>query len=287
MATRFRLMALSAALYLLTASSPASADDAPRLLSFGVHPYLEASRLVERFTPLLASVDAACSSRSSLTISKSYAEHVERAAAFEYDYYYIGSFAYVLLSERAPSRLLARIVNTGESGLRGALVTAEGSDSRQVADFKGKRLALADPYSTTGYVLPLHTLLKNGLAPEDFEKFTSLSTHDDVALGILLGEYDVGGIKEEVYAKYEKKGLSLVTWTEEVADYCFVASPSLDPAMADCIRDTLLSLNETPRGTEIIRAIKPLATRLREAKDSDYDSLRRIVLTLRKAKVLP
>jgi phosphonate transport system substrate-binding protein len=93
----------------------------------------------------------------------------------------------------------------------------------------------------------------------------------------LLGEYDAGAVKEAVYAQYKDKGLRILAQSPPVSEHLFVASKSLDQTTLKRLRDAMYGLSRTPQGLEIIKKIKATATGLVPVRDSDYDSLRKLL----------
>ena len=114
-----------------------------------------------------------------------------------------------------------------------------------------------------------------------------MGNQDNVALGVLLGDYDAGAVKEEVFAKYEHRGLRILALTPPISEQLFVSSGTLPPEMVELIRSGLQRLEDTPAGGTILRSMKPSVTALAPAEDSDYENLRSILRELKASGIKP
>lgn len=83
--------------------------------------------------------------------------------------------------------------------------------------------ALTDPLSTCGYLSVSGVLRDAGFSLED-QPFSYLGKHDEVALSVVKGRFDYGGVKEDVARSYEHLGLSIVAQTEFIPSFALVAN---------------------------------------------------------------
>ena len=129
--------------------------------------------------------------------------------------------------------------------------------------------------------------LNAGVSLEDFSEHTFMANQENVALGVLVGDFDAGAIKEEVFAKYEHRGLRILAITPPISEYLFVAGKSLSPETIESLREGLLLLRDNPAGGTIMRSIKPAVTALVPVNDTDYDNLRAILRELKENGIVP
>ena len=115
---------------------------------------------------------------------------------------------------------------------------------------------------------------------EDLGKYEFLGTHHDVALAVLGGYYDAGGIKEQVFYRYEKRGLKILAKSQPVSEHLLVTRSNLDKDLVDSLRKHLLDLNNDSSGKVILQSIKSSVTGLQTVKDEDYDALRLAMTTI-------
>jgi len=88
------------------------------------------------------------------------------------------------------------------------LISLVRTDSpyQKLADLKGKRVAHTAPSSNSGHLAPLVLYPLEGLKPnEDYKPLWS-GGHDKSALGVLSGDYDMGGVASDVYERMVVRG---------------------------------------------------------------------------------
>jgi phosphonate transport system substrate-binding protein len=96
-----------------------------------------------------------------------------------------------------------------EKGVQGyhliSLVKAS-SPYQKLSDLKGKRVAHTAPSSNSGNLAPLVLYPPEGLKPnEDYKPLWS-GGHDKSALGVLSGDYDMGGVASDVFERMVERG---------------------------------------------------------------------------------
>ena len=251
-------------------------------LVLAVHPYRAATEIISRFTPLAEGLGAALGVPVEISVSDDYTRHIDRIGRAEVDLAYLGPASYVELNRRfgefAP---LARLEINGTPSFYGYVVTRKGAGVRTLEDIAGKRMAFGDPASTMAHLVPRHMLLEAGVDAAAMGGMAHLSTHDDVALGVLMGDFDAGAVKEAVFQKYSRRGLTAVTATPAISEHLFVASRRVPAQWRRAVRDALLGMGERPDGLARLKAIKSTVTNLVPARTTDYRVLTRIIGRLR------
>ncbi|MFC1769425.1 phosphate/phosphite/phosphonate ABC transporter substrate-binding protein [Nitrospirota bacterium] len=256
-------------------------------LILAVHPYLTPSEIVERFSPLAGILSHETGIDIEVSVSTDYQSHLDRVGRGEVALAYMGPAAYVKLVDiYGPRPLLGVLEVKGKTGFQGVIITSEAAGVKSLLDLKGKRFAFGDPESTMSHLVPRAMMLKSGITEDKLVGFEHLSNHDNVALSVLTGNFDAGAVKEEVFRKYEPQGLVEVVRTPVISEHLIVANPAMDNELVGKLREVLLRLDSTPDGAEAIRKIKKSATGFKQVQDKNYDSLRGILTTLRKAGVM-
>jgi phosphonate transport system substrate-binding protein len=93
-------------------------------LKLGVHPYLPATELVERFTPLAEYLEEKTGRPVEVVISKDYAYHIGLIGKDELDIAYMGPASYVKLVEKYGQKpMLARLEVGGLPMFQGVIVS--------------------------------------------------------------------------------------------------------------------------------------------------------------------
>ena len=267
-----------------------TADESARTdaLILAVHPYRAAEDLLNRFAPLARYLENRIDRPVQVVVSADYGIHIHHVGRGNVDIAYLGPASYVDLVQRYGSQnILARQSVNGSPTFTGKIVTRADSSVTSIRNLHGKRMAFGDPVSTMSHLVPRYMLLRAGVNDTDLAAHEFLENHDDVALGVLMGAFDAGALKESVAEKYRDQGLVILAETPRVSEHLFVAKSGLSPDMQDALREALLSLHETPGGAQILGRIKSGIDAFVPAVDDDYANLRMIIDTLRRHGVVP
>ncbi|MGD8525480.1 MAG: phosphate/phosphite/phosphonate ABC transporter substrate-binding protein [Thioalkalispiraceae bacterium] len=275
-------MALAMLLHLFSISA-----NAETTLLLGVHPYKAVDKLQKAYQPLADLLASKLGRTVNLNIAKDYQTHIELVGNDQLDIAYLGPASYIEMVEQfGNKRILARQVVNDEPTFKGKIITRSDSGIKQLADLEGKRFAFGDPNSTMSHLVPRYMLIKNGISKDKLQSFSFLGSHDNVAIGVLSGNFDAGAVKEAVYHKYKDKGLTSLASTEALSEHLFVASNRLPQVLVDNIKKILLDLKNHQAGRDIMNGIKKNMNAMAEARDEDYDNLRNILSVLKQRKII-
>ena len=265
---------------------PSGSTNAQESLTLAVHPYLSATELVNRFAPLSGYLSKKIGQPVIVEISKDYQSHIERVGKNQVDIAYMGPAAYVKLVDQYEKKpLLARLEVDGRPTFQGIIFVASNSTIRNLSNLAGKRFAFGDPNSTMSHLVPRYMLWKAGVGLEKLANHAFLSNHNNVALGVLMDDFDAGAVKEEVFYQYQERGLRVLQKTTPISEHVFVASSKLSPELARKLRHALYGLKNDPEGQAIMQSIKKNITGMVAVDDRDYDNLREILHTLERQGV--
>jgi phosphonate transport system substrate-binding protein len=256
-------------------------DPSSRALTLGIHPYLSTAEIERRFRPLVEYLSRSLGTPVELRVATDYEDHIVHVGNDQVDIAYLGPGPYVTLVDRFGEKpLLARLETNGEPTFRGKIITRRDRNIRALQDLRGKRFAFGSHNSTMSYLIPRFMLEQAGVRLDDLARYEFLGSHTNVALGVLLGEFDAGAVKQEIYEHYADRGLVLVECSAPISEHLFVAREDLDRERLLAIRHALLDIADQPGGTDALRSIKSTATDLVPASDTDYDGLREIMASV-------
>jgi phosphonate transport system substrate-binding protein len=270
-----RILTVFLALGLFSFTPAAGAGEG---LELWIHPYLPATELIKRFSPLTAFLSEQLGVPVEIKIQKSYQDHIDFVGKDQADIAYLGPVSYLKIHENfGPKPLLARLQVNGKPFFHGMIIVRADSPIRQLSDLVGKKFAFGDPQSTMSHVVPRAHLKKAGITLDLLGDYEFLGTHHDVALGVLGGYFDVGGVKEEVFDEYEARGLRALVQSPPISEHVFVTRADLAPEQVARLRQVFLAVNEYPRKAEILAAVKKTVTGFAPVTDRDYDELRALM----------
>jgi len=271
-----RVVPIFTLLALLSVSLHVRAEQEP--LVFGVHPYLHSTTLVERYTPLINYLGSQLGRDIQIRVGTSYQDHIDAFARGEIDFGYFGPAPYIRLTQKGGSyRLLGRLSFNGKETFHGAIIVREDSPIKSLNELAGKRFAFGDPNSTLSYLVPRRLLQDAGIGLDDLAGYSNLKNHHNVALAVLLGRYDAGGVKSEVFNEYQKRGLKSLQWTPEIPTHLFVAGNKLSQQQVEQISQLLQSLKDDVKTEAILQSIKKGTTEIIPAHDGEYEKLRQLI----------
>ncbi|HIJ89915.1 MAG: phosphate/phosphite/phosphonate ABC transporter substrate-binding protein [Desulfobulbaceae bacterium] len=242
-----------------------------------IHPYLPAPELVRRFTPLARYLEEKTGRKIEIKISPSYENHEKRLGEDRADIAFVGPFSYVHMSELHGSKtILAAVEGNGKAQFHGVIAVRQDGPIKTIQDLAGRSFAFGDKESTMGTLLPRFMLREAGLGVDRLSHYTFLNSHNDVALAILGGIYDAGGLKEEVFHEYASRGLRILAKSPPVPEHLFLAGKKLPAPLVKSLRSALLQLKDPA----VLTPIQKTATGMAPATDQVYDGLRHIARNL-------
>ncbi|MBN2333877.1 MAG: phosphate/phosphite/phosphonate ABC transporter substrate-binding protein [Deltaproteobacteria bacterium] len=247
-------------------------------LLLGIHPFLPYETLEKKFAPLAAYLGQELDRLVIVRIGSSYQDHIDATGHDQVDMAYLGPAEYVMLVEKyGPRPLIACQETDGETFFRGVVVVRNDSPATSLAALEEGEFAFVDRHSTMGYLVPLAMLQQENPHLIAERRYRFLKTHEDVALGVLAGDFAAGAVKEAVFQRFKTRGLKMLTATPAVAEYLFVASSTMPAMTVERLRLALLNLKMTAEGRQVLYAIKESLTGFSPVCDADYDSLRQML----------
>lgn len=243
-------------------------------LTLWVHPYLPATELVNRFTPLAEYLAAGLDRPVEIRVPQNYQTHVEVVGRNQADLAFMGPAGYVAMRRQYGEKpLLAVLEEKGSILFHGVIIVRQDSLLHELGQVKGQSFAFGDPHSTMSYLVPRAMLARAGVELADLARYDFLNSHHDVALGVLGGYFAAGGVKDEVFDYYQPRGLRALAVSPPIPDHLFATRSNLDTGTVERLRELLLAVNEHPDRQLILGSIKDGLTGLRPVTAEDYDEL--------------
>lgn len=226
----------------------------------------EPSNVARNFLPLAAYLAKALQAEGIDRGEVAVGGSMERMAALirdgAVDLYIDSPFPSLVVRQLSRSQFLLRRWKKGLAEYRSLIFTRADAAIRRLEDLQGKRIALEEPYSTTGYLLPKAALVEKGLklapktdhgVPVGTDEVGSLFTYDDqsTVVWVLRGKTDAGAIDQqgyELYAKASLHHLSVLYESPWLPRQIVSIRPDLPPALIARIRALLLAMDKSGDG---------------------------------------
>ncbi|MCV2369368.1 phosphate/phosphite/phosphonate ABC transporter substrate-binding protein [Roseateles oligotrophus] len=187
-----RLKPLLAAVGLSLLTLSASAQQlAP--LKFGVGLFQpDKERNDATYRPLAQHLAAALGRPVELRTVDSWEGLAKSLANGETDIGLLGPWGYVLAHQSAKAQVVSTILYDGKPEYFAIMVTHPESGINNVADLKGRTFAFGDKGSTSGYLIPLHFFMSQGIDPDKYFSKLLYTKHQAIETQVVAGQLDAG-----------------------------------------------------------------------------------------------
>jgi phosphonate transport system substrate-binding protein len=98
----------------------------------------------------------------------------------------------VLANHQAGAQVISTILYDGKPEYFAIMVTHPNSGINSPADLKGRTFAFGDKGSTSGYLIPLHYLMQQGITPEKYFSKVVHTSHQAIETQVTQGVLDAG-----------------------------------------------------------------------------------------------
>jgi len=277
---RYFLLALflitSAWLVNYFAAGPAP-DPETKVLRVALLPDESPNIVIQENMALKAYLERALGLEINLIVTTDYSAMIEAMRRGNIDIGYFGPVSYVLLKSRfdGAEPFVAKKDRDGSLTYNSVIIAGAGTPIETLADIRGKTVAFGDPASTSSNVIPKLMLIKDGgLQPE--KDFTSryLGAHDAVAIAVMNGHADAGGLGKHIFDSLVKRGVidpekvRVIKVSDPIPQYPFVMRTDLEIDLQEKIRQAFLNLTDK----EVLEPLK--AHGFGPISDQDYDIIR-------------
>jgi len=170
----------------------------------------------------------------------------------ETDLALMGPWGYVLANLQAGAQVISTILYDGKPEYFAIMITHPNSGINSPADLKGRTFAFGDKGSTSGYLIPLHYLMQQGITPEGYFSKVVHTSHQAIETQVTQGVLDAGAdYNRNRNAMIEqgliKPELSKIIWTSApLPNDAFAVSKTLsgDAALIKQLQSALNGVGE-------------------------------------------
>jgi phosphonate transport system substrate-binding protein len=194
----------------------------------------------------------------------SYRDTIDMVKQGELDFAWVSAFPYVYMHELFKARLVAVPVINGRPTFRAyLLVPVADRTTSSLMDLKGKIFAYADPYSHTGYVVPLYELKQAGLTSERFFARTLFTFgHKNVIRAVAAGLADGGYVDSFVWDSLAAiqpeltAGTRVVARSPEYGSPPIIAARGVSESDVAAMRSVLLNMAADVEGAKLLTLMR-------------------------------
>jgi ABC-type phosphate/phosphonate transport system substrate-binding protein len=173
-------------------------------------------------------------------------------------------------------------VTSGGTSYEGYIVTKAGIGVTQLSDLEGKVFCYVGPNSSSGYLYPRAVFRKQGMDPDKAFRATRFTGDHLSALRALEGGACQGAaVFAGIFFEAKKHGMPpqgfrILASTARIPYDAYCVPPTMPKEQVHSLREALLSLTPGSKTTISVLGKKSRITGFAPAKDSDWDSVRRI-----------
>ena len=282
------LCAATASLALAAPSFAQSKCEDPKVLKFSLVPTQDSIRELGYYKPILDQLSKNTGKKIEFYLPTSYSSVIEALLGKWVDVAVLGPEAYVIAKSKDPtvevfgtySRLKNGIQDAGP-GYKSVLITKKGSKFTDLASLKGGVLALVDPASTSGGLVPENVFPKSTNLPPlktYFARVVYSGGHDLSSISVAEGKVDGAFVAthrfmETVNAGKVKLEDFNVLWSSPlIPQDPFVYRNTLCDDLKKKIADTFLLVDQNEDGKKYLANVK--SEKVVKMVDADYNIVR-------------
>ncbi len=293
-----KLVFLSLSCFLIFAlgGSLLAADcENPEALTFSIIPTEETIQELTIYKPVIDYLSKMTGKKVEFYMPTSYSTVVEAMVNKWVDVAVLGPYSYVIAHEKDPDIMVfttyakrpGHIQEEGP-GYKSVLITKKSSGLTTIESIKGKTLALTDPGSTSGNLIPRVVFAKDALhdmaLEKYFKKIVYSGGHDLSTMAVYDGKADAAFVASHRFDNVVDRGMvkkedfNYLWWSATVPQDPFAYRMSLCPDLRKKIEQTFFTLQNVPEAKAWLDNVK--ANRAVPMTDADYN----IIRVLKKAK---
>lgn len=267
--------ALLAAATLAGSAAAAPADE----LRFGSVAMNVPAEMHRRLTPLTRYLSSALGQPVSLKLAPNMPTAVKDISEGAVELTYLTPVAYLDAHDKGGAKLVVKTLTQGEGSFQLMIAVRADSAIRSVADLAGKSFAFGDKAA----LLQRAVVVGAGMPLEKLGQYEFIGHYDNIAQGVVNGDFDAGILKDTVAAKWEKKGLRIIHASAPLPPYNISAGKHVDEATIAKVREAFLALDPSnPAHAEVIQALDPQYSGFAPTSDEEYAVVRELIKPFKK-----
>lgn len=274
----------------------------PKELNVQFVPSVQANKIEAKAKPLAKLLSKKLGIPVHVTVSTDNTALIESMASKKVDVGFLPSDAYVLAHKRKAADPLLQAMrydydepsgklnpNKLDSKYQSMIIVRKNSKIKSIKDLKGKKIAIQDPTSTSGYILPVAELYKKGINVVKDDNLVNVKGHDQGVVSVLNGDTDAAFVFKDarnLVAKDEPnvfKEVKPIYFTKKVPNDTISVRSNMSSAFRKKLAKSMKEIVKTKEGAKILNNIYDHYG-YKDAKDSDYNIIREYQSLAKKAQ---
>jgi phosphonate transport system substrate-binding protein len=283
------LTALSGVLLVAPVAGAQQCED-PKVLKFSLVPTQDSLRELSYYKPVLDLLSQNTGKKIEFYMPTSYASVIEALLGKWVDVAVLGPESYILARDKDKTLEVFATYSRRKDGIqepgpgyKSVLITKKGSTYASVDALKGSVLALVDPASTSGALIPEHVFSKQIGMPlkQYFARVVFSGGHDLSSIAVSEGKADAAFVATHRFMETVRAGkikaeeFNFLWYSPLLPQDPFVYRGILCDPLKQKIAQTFLTVDQTPDGKKYLENVT--SDRIVKMVDGDYDIVRSVV----------
>lgn len=205
------------------------------------------------FQPIFTAIERSTGLKFDLKVGQSYGSVVEAMCSGAADIAWYGPVTYLQAKAKGCSELLALAVSKGQSVYYSGLFARTDSGINNVADLKGKKVALGDVNSTSSFAVPVAMMMAGGVQPaRDAGAINMAGSHANVLKALAEGLVDAGGASFDSFEKavnskaIDPSKVKVIVKSAPIPYPPLAVHPKVDGVVKTKLRDAFNNVDKLP-----------------------------------------
>lgn len=232
-------------------ASPALAQATP--LRFAVGPFQPTAGDTRRaFAPFFAHLAQALGRPHELAVTTDWAGIALALGSGQADAAWMGPWGFVLAKARARAQALATVLYQGRPTYHAIIIARPDLPlARFPEDARGRSISFADAGSTSGWLIPHHWFLTQGIDPRSFFRYRDGASHAANVISVVSGQVDLAtdfdrNLAAMISAGRLREDQVKVVWrSAPLPNDALAVRHDLDAGLQRAIAQAALALGET------------------------------------------
>ncbi|HBU05950.1 MAG TPA: hypothetical protein DEA95_05105 [Nitrospiraceae bacterium] len=247
------------------------------ILKLGVVSLLSPAETFMKFTPLTEYLSKKLGRRVEPKVAINFEEAIDAIGQNITQICYMAPPAYIEAHSKYGVDVIVKALRKGKPYRRVVIITRSDSGINSIGELKGRTFAFADIYS----IGPRGMLFEAGIELKDLSYHNYLGQHDEVVRAVLKGDFDAGGISEDLANKFKDQGLKFLKISEDMPEFGICVNKSVSKEVVSLLKSALTALTDTSaEGGLVLKSIVESYTGFTEARDEDYDVIKSMMLKM-------
>ncbi len=267
---------LAASIVVAAPVAVAAPESDPDTLRVALLPDENAATVIKNNKPLKRYLEETLDKDVELIVTTDYSSMIEAMRHGRLELGYFGPLSYVLAKQKSDIEAFAAISKDGSTTYQAVLIgnAADGVDSFE--EVAGKDVVYGDIASTSSHLIPKSMLAEQGLSPEDDYREHFVGAHDAVAMAVMNGRAQAGGLSKPIFDSLVARGVVdgskvvVIDESKPFPQYPWTMRSNLDPALKEEIREAFYAADDPA----VLQPFK--ADAFEPISDADYDVVRNL-----------